>query len=545
MIPARNPLWAALALAGLAAGCRDHPAGVYRTGVPAGRVEGFVRMAVTPITAGVRATLVPDSPGNGARFDTEVARDGSYAIDLPAGRYVLGVRLDGSDGVAYEYSAVGLSAGDFAPDTLRIDAGHSPLAVNFELATLRIHLDLPAVPDGMPCALYLHRPGIAPGPRTRTHLFRRPTQVRNGAVDELLTGLLPASYKVEVVLADFVYGGEHWWVPGVRDSSLASRVGMAANQLVVLNGGLGGLPGRLQGRISGAWLELGLLPPTISLFAPDSSVVSGVQPTGIDGAFDQSLYLARPVKLRVSHAGVDQWIGGNNFASATVFDLQPGQTIRGIDAVESAAIVELISPASTFAFTTLEFYAAATSVLAARWRASFAPSPRVVVVPNLRPGSYRLYAHFTPRGFAAWAPQWYAGAEQPGDARVVTIGTAGEVIRVTMSLQKGGTLSGTAVDARGESLDAVIYVTPAASEEVWGSRSVSVGSPAFKIEGLPNGRWKIGAWRRAGTWPEGPVPPPGTLWYPAQTDWRSARVFTIAGFEDLDRIDFRLPAPPR
>ncbi len=525
-------------------GCGDDP--LQYCEVSAGRIQGFVRLGVTPVQAKVRATLVASRPGDAAQFDAEVASDGSYELDVPAGRYVLGIMLRSETHVDYEYSVAGLSAGEAPPDTLLVDSNHSPLEVDFNLASLGVHLGLSPELDGEAALVILHRLDLPPAPASRSYLFQYQAGIHNGAADILARGVVPGTYKIEIVIGRrYYFDGEHCWLPGVRDPGASPTVEIAPNQLVQVEGGVGSSPARIQGRITGAWEELGITAPSLSLFALDSTIVRGERPVSDDGSFDERIYLPAPVKVLVVHDGVTQWVGGTTFEAASVFDLQPGQVISGIHFVESGALVEVTAEAYSLVFISLQFYDATTMGLAAVWTSSMAPSPDVIAVPNLRPGNYRLHVDFSLRGFSKWTPQWYDRAVDPRDARIVTIGSEGEVVRIPLVMQEGGTISGTLSGPGYGTDDVLIYVTQADDPSGWSHRLVPAARESFTVEGLPNGRWKVGASFRAGNNPDHPTPAPGTVWYPSTTDWRSARVISIRNFEDVDGIEISLPAAPR
>ena len=524
-----------------AGGCSDNPMQSYA--VPAGRIQGVVRLGVTPVQAKVRATLVASRPGDAAQFDARVASNGSYRLDVPAGRYVLGIMLRSDTHVDYEYSATGLQAGDAPPDTLLVDSTNSPTEVDFDLASLSVHLDLPRELDGERALVVLHRWGLPPAQGFRSYLFRYQAEIQNGVADILARGVLPGTYQLEVVIG--LYGGEHFWLPGVRDPGASPLVEIAPNQLVMVAGAVGQTPARLQGRISGAWEELGLTAPSLSLFALDSTVVRGERQVSQDGSFDEHIYLPAPVKLLVTHDGVTQWVGGSNFEAATVFELQAGQTISGIQFVESGALVEVSGEGYNLALTIVQFYDATTMSLAAEWKSSFAPSPNVIAVPNLRPGDYRVHVDFSLRGFSKWTPQWYDRAVDPVRARIVTIGGEGEVVRIPLVMQQGGTISGVLGGPGLGTDDVIIYVTAADDPSGWSNRWVPAGRQSFTVEGLPNGQWKVGASIPAGNNADRPTPAPGTIWYPGTTHWQSARVITIRNFEDVTGIEISLPSPRR
>ena len=136
-------------------------------------------------------------------------------------------------------------------------------------------------------------------------------------------------------------------------------------------------------------------------------------------------------------------------------------------------------------------------------------------------------------------------ASDPSDARIVTVGGEGDVVRIPLVMQKGGTISGTIGGPGYQDGDFLIYVTQADDPSGWSHRSVLAGHRSFTVEGLPEGTWKLGACVRGTNDSDSPTPAPGTVWYPSTTDWRSAHAVTIRGSEDVTRIDIYLPATRR
>jgi hypothetical protein len=531
-------------IAALVTGCNEAP--LQSGPFPQGRIEGTVRTGIEPVEAKVRATLVA-ARGDAAQFDVQVANNGTYVLDVPAGQYTVGVIVRGGYQVDYDYSTTGLRAGEAPPDTMLVDPVHSPVQVDFDLASMQIRLDLAPELNSEYAYVVLHRPG--PQQRTlRPFVFQYGAEIRNGIADILAQGILPGTYKLEAIvgrriyLCDCPYDGEHFWLPSVPDSSTALGVEVAPDQVVAVEGGVGPAPARLQGRISGAWQELGVEAPSLSLLALDSTVVRGERRIGNDGNFDERLYVPRPIKLAVLHQGIVSWIGGTSFETATVYDPQPGQTVSNIALVESGAMVEVNGEGDNFGFTKLQFYDAATMRLAAEWNSLSSSSLRRIPVPNLRPGNYRVFVDFYLRGYSQWAPQWYDRVDDPRDARVVTINNDGEVVRIPLVMQDGATISGTISRPGRETEEMLIYVTKAGDPTGWGSRYVT-DEGSFVFQGLPNGNWKVGVSSQGRRNPDNPTPAPDTVWYPGTSSWHAARTITVRNFQNVTGISITLPRP--
>src|SRR5262249_33281339 len=313
----------------------------------AGRIEGYVRDGLTPVQAFVRATLVPSRSGDAARFDVKAANDGSYQLDVPTGRYVLGVLARNQYEVDYEYSAAGLRAGDAPPDTLLVTSTATPIHADFDMASLRVHLELSPELDGESATLVFHRVGAPPPDPSHAYLFEHDENIQDGVIDPLIRGILPGTYKLEVVLAPTYYQcpcpyeREHFWWPGVQDVAASPSIELGGARVGAVSNRLGPAPARIQGQITGAWQNMGIGQPLLGLFGLDSTVVRNVHSVSSDGSFDERVYFARPVKLLVWHAGIGQWAGGSTFEAATVFDLHAGQVVSGVRYVESGAMIDV------------------------------------------------------------------------------------------------------------------------------------------------------------------------------------------------------------
>jgi hypothetical protein len=153
------------------------------------------------------------------------------------------------------------------------------------------------------------------------------------------------------------YDGEHVWYPGVRDSSEASWISVGTDSAVALSIDLPTEPARIEGEITGAWLDLGrTLPPELALISPDSMTIMGPRVVGDDGSFGVNIHLPGPVRLRVTQDGVEQWIGGPTFEEATTFDLEMGETISGVELVQCGMRLSVDAPVRNLGGVAIRFY---------------------------------------------------------------------------------------------------------------------------------------------------------------------------------------------
>jgi hypothetical protein len=468
-------------------------------------------------------------------------------MDVPAGRYIVSLGSEYGS-IAYDYSRNGLLYGNRPPDTLLVDEGHSPLAVDFNLASMRVQLDVSPHLDGEWGGIRLFlRDGTEPAPWQRSYQRLGSAQILNGGLSVELSAILPGQYKIQVVLgnrvyADFgttQYGGEYLWMPGVRDSAEATWTSVSADQTVDVQGQLSSQPARIQGEIRGAWRNLGLGQPSLALVNPDSQLVRGFRIIGSDGRFDEEIYLPEPVKLAVGQDRVVQWIGGDSFETAQVFDLSPGGVTSGIVFTQSGILIELQAPYTTVDFASVRFYRAADMTLAAEWSPTQSGFGPMLPIGNVKPGSYLVQIEPSLRGWYPWVAQWYDRSYAASRATPVTISSLGEVVQLAITLERGGTISGTVHDSQLVEEGYSFFVTTANDPQQWGSHYTFDKMGGFIILGLPDGDWKIGVLREH-QYPD--VAPEETIWFPGVSEWNSAGIIATSGFGDVTGVDIVMPA---
>ncbi len=513
--------------------------------VPAGSIRGQVRTGGAPIPAVVTAVKLAQDPGEMGIYESSPDSAGFYHLDVPPGRYLLSLRV-GSYRTVYAYRRSGLVYGEAEGDTLEVAAG-PPLGADFDLAAVRVRLSLPSGMDSLDADVALHRRG----PQSTgwaTYVDGGHATVRDGRVDLLIPGVLPGSYKIEVVigaiqyLCDCPWDGEHFWLPGTRDSTACPWTEVPVDRIVEVAGQVTTEPARLEGEIGGVWRDLGIEAPAVALYTPDGAVVRGLRRVGSDGSFRVDMYLAGPVKILVDHERIQQWIGGPDIQSAHVFELVNGETTTGARLVESALRVDFTRPELPPGQPALRLYRAGDLSPAG---ALELPRPGMsFILPNLRPGIYLLYVEPHSPGSSSWLPQWYDRAGRPEDARPIMIGES-ELATAAVTLESGGRIQGAVLDPD-PSREYLFYLSPAGERTRWALGYGGVSRQEFDFQGIPDGDWKVGAWPRiAGEYPE--EPPENVIWYPGTTDWSAAGGVSVRDGGSVSGVEIGVApkAPPK
>lgn len=535
----RSLALACVALVLIVTGCSEDADAPCRPEVPSGRIEGTVRLGSRPISGVVRATRIPVGGQNEAVMDAEPdPSTGVYALNVPAGRYVIDWNRK------YEYSASGLRYGDLPPDTVWVDDPARPLIVDFNLATLRAHLTLSSRLDGEYVYLYLYLKGARPPEPWHTYVRGGSAEIEEGTADITIPGVLPGAYKVELVIGKRIYmcycpyDGEHLWVPGVQDSSQSPWVEVGVDQAVDVSAEIDSEPARIEGQVLGAWLQIGSFQaPTIALIEPDSTVVMGGREIEDDGSFGVDIYLPRPVKVLVEQEGIEQWIGGSTFAEAQTFDLERGHTVSGIQFTQSGLRLDLTDESVLPMDIRVRLFDADDGRTVAEWTPMIMPPGGVLRICNLRPGRYLMHLKPDYSFTGGWLPQWYDRADTPEAAQIIVIEGEGSVVQLPVVLERGGLVRGHVLDRDGSSSDFYIFVTRAGDQAAWGTAFASDPTLEFEIQGLPDGDWKVGAWRQPAVHQYPDEPPAATIWYPGTTDWETAGSISISQSSDVTGIE--------
>jgi hypothetical protein len=532
-----------LTIAGL--GCDDESSPCHPE-LPAGRISGQVVTGGSLEDMLVVFTRIPDESTLKLVIQTELDSTGGYSKDLPRGQYIVGLEA-GWYRYLYEYSSEGLSYGNSPPDTLLIDQEHSHGNIDFDLGSLTFNIILSSALDGETGTVHLYRRHSEPvSNRSRRYVNSGGGEISNGICQFEVSGILPGEYKAEIILGRRIYlcscpwDGEHVWYPGTRDSTDSPWIEVSPGANRELNIELGSSPARLEGEIVGAWLDLGHFEePDIAVYDTDSLLVMGRRRIEEDGTFALDYYLPGKVKLLAYHDNIQQWIGGDSFASAGIFDLINGSTTAGIRHVESAFTLNISWPEGSIGTPRIYFYYADDRRLAHIWRPNTIYLKSGYHILNMRPGDYYMYLEPYFTGHYAWIAQWYDHADGMAEAQKITIPTEGDIVQLDIAIEAGASISGRLVQLS-TPVDYYIVLTRADERINWGYYYSWDWRPEFSIEGVPAGDWKLGVWPIYANEIIGEIPPDNAYWYPGTSNWDDAGVLTITGDTDLTDIELTI-----
>ncbi len=520
----------------LLAGC-DSELSICTPDLPVTRLTGMVRTGGDPSLCTIEARGVDLPEGISRLIRGQPGPDGSYALDVPPGRFTLHLDVPADNG-RYVYTATGPSYYPTPPDTLTVESGQIG-NLDFELGALRLEVTLPDDSrDGTWAKFILHRQGQDGSPWDEDFQCWATERIISESATLVAEGVLPGGYQVELLLENpgSYLRGEHIWLPDADGPDQAAWYTVVAGSRVDLTYTTGTPPVFLAGRIGGAWLEMGLEEaPNLSVMGADSLLV--VDDDGLvadDGSYALTIYRPRPVKLLVTQNGMSRYIGGPDFDTATVYDLAPGDTITGIDLTTSAITLDAsASSPANFPYPDFELYTADATTLLGTFVGTLY-NEVIFPLPNLWPGDFllKITPHHGYRGYSPWLTQWYPGTTVVDQAERITITTSGEILPLSMTLVEGGSISGRIVGDQVPFSYRYVRVTTANSPDQWGAVSAWNPDFAFSVLGLPDGGYRVGqASSRNAT---------ETIWYPGTTDWDTAEIITIENAGSVTGIDIPL-----
>jgi len=471
-----------------------------------GAVEGYVLLA----GQGSAMTLVADriaiGPHDGYddRIHAETQSDstGWYRLELPTGRYTLDTR----------YSELG-STGDSRADTVRIEP--SVLYHDLRRGLVRVRVRVPPEWEARPCYLGLENDTIHDG-------WDRGI-VEDGWAEFEIQAVEPGSYVMSFSgpnAADPIY------LPGSLEAAAADSLVVGLESAAVYEADFTDTYATVAGSLTGSWQVEPALSMSVSAFVSESRAVA-VALCGADGRFVLVLPFPMDVRLRFDCYSTDRWHGGDSFDAATVFALQAGDRLTGVDEVEGGLEVWLEGPGDLVRrSTTIRIRDEAGNILMSEvtWQ-------NPIRIGNLEPGRVLLQLDGICDG-QTWAGQWYDGAASSADATPIDV-AAGVRRRLDVSLAPGGRIVGTVLADGGGDPGSTHVALCDEQGEPWCTWPSYTNAGAFAFSGLADGDYYLRA--ELG----GDV----VWWYPGSYGFGGAAAVTIVDHGAVTGLSWTLPAP--
>lgn len=236
-----------------------------------------------------------------------------------------------------------------------------------------------------------------------------------------------------------------------------------------------------------------------------------------------------PITLYVDQGQIERWYGGRSCEDATVFDLQAGTRIEGIEIPASALRLDLHGPGEQIFYDATVVIRDETGFEATVNVRDFSPQ----LIGNLTPGRYFVQVNGIHQR-QTWAAQWYGGAESLGAATPIDL-EKGEVGELEFHLVPGGSVSGKVYFEDGQELRVVhcaVFDFQGLPLDGGGYNSGWPEFPdgVFSFSGLPDGKVYLAA----------RISQASTTWYPGTLDFAAAVPITIRDHESVEDISWDL-----
>ncbi len=415
---------------------------------------------------------------------------GHFRFDVANGLYEFTTTEPGSDYTSFSTS-----------DTIRVNSNVAPL--NFTFGRAEIRVDLPAELEGRRGLLTMRGPGSSSAWAT----------VVDGRAAFTVHELESGSYTMQVSV-------------GTLPRELETVLEVSTDSVATFAADLSGSYATLQGTVPGAWRTWDQSPPNVAVLSPDSLNIGRIIPDR-EGRFCVEVLTGLRFLLEIDDFdGLSFLAGGPTLAEATVFDLEPGDHLSGIDIPAAGIRVTLHGPGGMIRHQPSVRLIDPQGIRHTLFRNG---DEEPLVIGGLAPGRYFLQVHGYNTG-QTWAAQWYGGADSLAAATPIDV-SAGEAVDLIMDLEPGGSISGQVLiggatpladiacalfDVEGRSLN---------DSECRNWQDFPTGSCTFT--GLPDGCFYLAA-RLSGT----------PVWYPGTTDFDLAEPIRVDGHQAVTGLSW-------
>lgn len=549
----RGELLAAVLALLLAVSCgEDTVTRPLRVGV-GGRLSGHVTGAKGPLPGSIWIeSIVRDSGGPETIIQGAVNDDGGFSVDVPAGRYFVGLRLPsrqtgypfGYDADVY-WSRSRLTQFHSRADTIAVSVGSSVEAIDFSFGRLEATVEIPTEWLGFRVDAY--------SVSQWTSLFREYRLVTVSAESPMVEiefdYVIPGIQRVflQSGYRDAASGESGWaelWLPNSLREENADSLEVRAGETVARHWRIVGQRLDVSGLIDGAWSALGLYPPSVVLWTGDSLFVRIVD-VDDEGKFATTLWARQALKVAlqaertIDHLG---WIGGDSFGSATLFTPPSDGRLENLRYTDAAIEMVVSDPDLEFFHTKIEVTDRSGHPLG---EAGAFRSDGVfhAVFSCLQPGSYFVRAVPGELLTNPWRAQWYDRAANLSEATPVVVPSPGAITRAEVTWERGAEIRGQVRDSAGAMVPSyVVFVTGVDSDAVLGDGRFSDESEGYRLQGLSPGRYRVAAlhgYRISADFASDL--PESARWYPSAPHWSDGSVITIQDAETIEGIDLVLP----
>ncbi|MBU1701066.1 MAG: hypothetical protein KJ970_20350 [Candidatus Eisenbacteria bacterium] len=479
------------------------------------------------INAWVRIVSM-DAQTNGYHLETSIQTDseGRFDLAVPPGNY--GVSILGISSVStFWYSASGPQLKRANADTIRIvDEGDSAV-VNFVFGGFELHSSLASGFAG-------NKVNISVTDSSFTQSYaRRSVGFLDNAFYAQFPVLPPGKCQLQLEIASRDYSWQSsFWLPPTLDRRLAEPFEILPSEMTSWENPLPE-PCTLQGILSGPWADSDFSRPYVDVIGPDSIWV-GRSSVNERGEYEIPLFASGWARIKVSVGETDYWIGQEDYPGGYEFEIVPGTTIF-LDPlwVGGFACNLNADPAWENLSAAIEVYdqngAHITTVNLAK--------DNIIGIPLFSAGTYKFNVVWSKYSYHScpWRPQWFDRATSFEEATPIVLSAGIELEEVDIFLERGGSISGHVYTPGGNPVNGRYLVAKSPDGEwAWSHRWRSTESGVYRIEGLPDGEFIIGAQHsNAGD-------NQGVTWYPGTNDDAHASPITIVDAQEVSGIDIWL-----
>jgi hypothetical protein len=473
------------------------------------RIHGSVIGGSGPIE---NARVYVYSVDGNSNLQCRTDESGAYGIPVPPGEYFLWILPTDAPYQRIWYASPRITLDSGEADTLRIVEGGGDAKADFRLGSLLLFVRI--VPDLDERRLYCE---IEPDSQPQGYYGAELAGlIRDSIAVFDFAAVVPGRYVLKIRRS-----GTELYLPPTLERDRADRVEVSASETTFRSEALPS-PARVLGRVTGAWTRFPAEQMSVYLHAPDSTVVSH-QSLSPDYSFDLPVPAGGIIRVSVGSNQARSWLGGTGFRDATPFSVEPGSSVD-VGEIPTCGIkctlgeVPWTEPGHWAVTAMDEQGKNLDSVFMYNTSESWLPLPG--------PGALRLFISRLSDG--VWRQQWYDREVDAERATRVVVTGPNELAEVSITLERGGSVSGVVVDRYGSPFD---YSYLYASSGSWfeGYYSARSTDGTFTLEGLPDGDLILAV-----------VAQGDLVYFPGTTDRDSAEAIPITDARDVTGLQLRV-----